>query len=105
MKTNGWDVVFACSGSYINKQLAAKPQDYIQSFEYEDTAIKVSGTFGAWELVPGGSGTLLQFNTPITKGYVTIKSNNETISLAGTIPLVQLQLALIKGPNKHITHN
>lgn len=105
METNGWDVVYACSGDYVNAQLAANPGQYIQTFEYEDTAIKVSGSFGNWQLVPGGSGSILQFNTPIKQGSVTIKSTNQTISLNGTVPLVQMQLALEKGPNQNITHN
>jgi len=106
MDSNGWDVVYACSGNYINKQLASSQDEYIQSFAYEDSAIKMSGSFGIWQIVPGGSGPILQFNTPITQGSVTIKSTNETIPLDGAIPLVQMQLSVIKAPpGEDITHN
>src|SRR6187399_2121192 len=94
MQNYGWDVVYACSGEYINRQLADNANKLIQSFSYEDAAIRLSGQFGAWCIVPGGSGPLLQFETPITSGEVCFKQSNETVSLSGVIPLVQLQLSL-----------
>lgn len=104
MDNYSWDVVYACSGDYINRQLSANANKLIQSFTYEDSAIKVSGTFGAWRIVPGGSGPLLQFETPITTGEVYFKQFNETIPLNGVVPLVQLQLHLPKGGNQQVTH-
>ncbi|WP_082710302.1 TULIP family P47-like protein [Burkholderia sp. TSV86] len=102
MDNYGWDVVYACSGEYINRQLANNADKLIQSFIYEDSAVKISGQFGAWRIVPGGSGPLLQFETPITSGEVYFKKFNETISLNGVIPLVQMQLKLIKGSNQQV---
>lgn len=102
MENYSWDVVYACSGEYINRQLANNADKLIQSFTYEDSAIKVSGQFGAWQIVPGGSGPLLQFETPITSGEVYFKQFNETISLNGVIPLVQMQLQLPKGGSQQV---
>lgn len=102
MENYGWDVVYACSGEYINRQLAKNADKLIQSFTYEDTAIKLSGQFGTWQIVPGGSGPLLQFTTPITTGQVYFKQLNETVSLNGVIPLVQMQLQLPKGNNQQV---
>ena len=102
MDTFGWDVVYACSGDYINRQLARNAGKLIQSFTYEDAAIQLSGRFGAWKIVPGGSGPLLQFETPITTGQVHFKQFNETVSLNGVVPLVQLQLQLPKGDNQQV---
>lgn len=102
MENYSWDVVYACSGEYINRQLANNADKLIQSFTYEDSAIKVSGQFGAWQVVPGGSGPLLQFETPITSGEVYFKQFNETISLNGVIPLVQMQLQLSKGSSQQV---
>ena len=56
MEAYGWDVVYACSGTYINTQLARHRDQYIQAFEYEDNLVKLSGQFNAWKLVPGGVG-------------------------------------------------
>ncbi len=105
MDNYNWDVVYACSGTYINAQLAANRDDYIQSFDYKDSSIKISGTFGAWEIVPGGSEGLLQFNCPIDTGLVVLKENNKTVTLDGTVPLVQMQLKVIKASDKSASHN
>jgi hypothetical protein len=103
MQNYGWDLVYACSGDYINRQLKQNADKLIKSFVYEDTAIKVTGQFGAWQIVPGGSGPLLQFLTPITRGAVLFKTlGNVTIPLDGTVPLVQMQLSLPKGRDQTI---
>lgn len=102
MDAYGWDVVYACSGEYINRQLANNAAKLIRSFTYEDAAIKLTGQFGAWKIVPGGSGPLLQFETPITTGQVLFKQFNETVSLNGVVPLVQMQLQLPKGGNQQV---
>jgi hypothetical protein len=103
MQNYGWDVVYACSGNYINRQLAQNADKLIRSFVYEDSAVKVTGQFGAWQIVPGGSGPLIQFLTPITQGEVLFKTlGNVTISLDGIIPLVQMQLNLPKGQDQTI---
>jgi hypothetical protein len=102
MDNYSWDVVYACSGDYINRQLASNTDKLIQSFIYEDSAVKMSGQFGAWKIVPGGSGPLLQFETPITTGQVYFKQFNETVSLNGVVPLVQMQLQLPKGNSQQV---
>jgi hypothetical protein len=98
MEAYGWNVVYACSGAYINQQLQANTGSCIQDFEYEDEAIQLTGTFGSWQIVPGGNGNIIQFNMPITQGSVTIKSTSQTILLDGVVPLVQLQLAIVTTP-------
>jgi len=105
MNNYNWDVVYACSGAYINEQLANNSDQLIQSFEYEDTVIKVSGQFGPWKIVPGGSGSLLQFETPITSGEVLFKQQNETVPLDGTVPLVEMQLQLSKGKDQSVVRS
>lgn len=102
MNSYGWDLVYACSGAFINRQLALNADKLIRSFTYEDAAIQLSGAFGPWKIVPGGSGALLQFETPITTGSVYFKGFNETVSLDGAIPLVQMQLKLPKGDDQTI---
>ncbi len=102
MQNYNWDVVYACSGAYINQQLTAQAGQLVQSFSYEDSAITVQGEFGPWQIVPGGGGPLLQFETPLTTGSVVIKSTGTTVSLAGTTPLLQLQLQLQKGGDQQV---
>ncbi len=105
MDTFGWDVVYACSGNFLNAQLGATGDGGITDFDYEDTAISVSGKFGSWKLVPGGSGPIVQFETPIIAGSVTIKGTKQAFSLDGCVPLVQLQLKLVKGKGQKATHH
>ena len=95
MRIYSWDVVYACSGAYINSELAESKDEYIKSFSYEDSAIKVEGEFAAWKLVPGGSEGILQFETPITSGTVVVKEHDVNLSLDGVIPLIQMQLEFI----------
>lgn len=105
MDTFGWDVVYACSGHYLNDQLSVTDDGGIRDFNYADTAISVSGRFGPWRLVPGGSGPIVQFEMPIVAGSVTIKTTQQQFSLNGCVPLVQLQLKLAKGKTQEASHH
>lgn len=104
METYSWDVVYACSGSYVNAQLSRSCGTYIQAFTYEDSIVDLSGQFDAWKLVPGGSGTLLHFECPIPQGTLRIKEQNRVVSLKEIVPLVQMQLTLIQGSGQKVTH-
>jgi len=90
-----WDLVFTCSCQYINKELSQNYDKYIKSFNYEDSSIKVTGEFGPWEIVPGGSLTLLNLKTPIKSGKVCINELNKNFAIDGAVPLVQLQLSFV----------
>lgn len=103
MDNYGWDVVYAGSGNYINKRLAQEADKLITGFSYEDSVIKLTGNFGPWQIVPGGSGPLLQFVTPIIQGTAQFKTiDNVSIPLDGAVPLVQMQLALPKGRDQSV---
>ncbi|WP_296943295.1 TULIP family P47-like protein [uncultured Massilia sp.] len=103
MDNYGWDVVYASSGNYINKRLVQEADKLITSFDYEDAVVRLTGTFGPWQIVPGGGGALLQFVTPIVHGTALFKTiDNATIPLDGAVPLVQMQLALPKGKSQAI---
>lgn len=103
MQNYGWDVVYACSGQYINKQLIENTDKLITDFTYEDQDVKLTGEFGPWQIVTGGSGPLLQFVTPIKKGSAQFKTiDNVTIPLDGAVPLIQMQLTLPKGKDQTI---
>lgn len=106
MDNYGWDVVYASSGEYINQRLAAEASKLITSFAYEDAAVKLAGKFGPWKIVPGGSGPLLQFVTPIIEGTAQFKTfDNVTIPLNGVEPLVQMQLTLPKGKDQSVVRS
>lgn len=104
MQNYQWDVVFACSGKYVNKALATATSSTIKDFRYEDSAILLEGSFGIWQLQPDGSSVVLQITTPIVQGSITIKSQNKTYSLAAVVPLVQMQLTFVDKPASHEKH-
>ena len=56
-----WDLVFSCSCEYINKELTQNHDKYIKNFNYQDSSFNVTGEFEPWEIVPGGSLTLVEF--------------------------------------------
>ncbi len=94
MELYGWDTVFACSNSKINERLTRNMQDMIVTFDYEDNGIKISGTFSPWQIVKGGSDSLLHFQTPIQSG--SIEAMGQTFDLAGVQPIMELQLNFIE---------
>lgn len=95
MNNYKWDLAFACSCEYINKELSQNYDKYIQNFNYEDSSIKVTGEFGPWEIVAGGSPTLLNLKTPIKSGQVYINELKKNFAIDGAVPLIQLQLSFV----------
>jgi len=52
----------------------------------------------------GEVGPFLQFECPIHQGNLLIKERNQAVSLNDLVPLVQMQLTLIRGPSQDIVH-
>ncbi|WP_251862445.1 TULIP family P47-like protein [Clostridium sp. Marseille-Q2269] len=96
MDTKGWDVIFACSVDVANKQLSKHMQQANLVFTYEDDNISITGTFGIWEIITGGSAKLLHFQTPITQGTIHIKKTNADLDISGICPIMELQLDFIQ---------
>lgn len=94
MELYGWDTVFACSNSKVNDTLKKNMQELIVSFDYEAEGIKMSGIFDVWQIVQGGSDSLLHFQTPIKSGSIT--AMGQTFDLAGVLPVMELQLDFIE---------
>ena len=94
MELYRWDTVFACSNSKINECLKTNMQDLIVTFDYEENGIKITGTFDSWQIVKGGSDTLIHFQTPIKSG--SLAAMGQTFDLAGVQPVIELQLDFIE---------
>jgi len=94
MELFGWDTVFACSNIKVNECLKTNMKDMIVTFDYEENGIKMSGTFDSWQIVMGGSDTLIHFQTPIKSG--SLVAMGQTFDLAGVQPVMELQLAFIE---------
>jgi len=106
MQNYQWDAVFACSGAWINARLKESEKKFPASFAYEDDAVKISGDFGSWTMVPGGTGRFIHFDTPVTKGTLLDKASGKSYPLDGAIPIVQFQLDFVtpagKSDQKHL---
>ena len=86
MQNYQWDAVFACSGAWINARLKESEKKFPASFAYEDDAVKISGDFGSWTMVPGGTGRFIHFDTPVTKGTLLDKASGKSYPLDGGDP-------------------
>lgn len=70
--TFNWDTIFAIPVSDVNKSIVNKKSSPAD-FKFENTADKIfaQGNFGNWQIITGGSGSLIRFSLPITNltGY------------------------------------
>jgi hypothetical protein len=87
--TNGWDTVFAIRASQLNAEFA-KPG--VSPAGFTHTAITglgpttFAGTFGAWQIVAGGSGSQLRIDAPFTGGTLTADGVSLT-GITGTVAM------------------
>jgi hypothetical protein len=105
MQTFGWGLVIACSVETVNDQLSKNMDQMPATFSGQETADgntnKISGTFGTWSLVSGGSNQDLHFWAPITSGQLTLGAGTKdetSFDLSGVCPVISLRLAFIDGP-------
>ncbi|MFS1519398.1 TULIP family P47-like protein [Bacillus sp. SCS-151] len=94
MDTKGWDVINVCSINEINQQLQTNMSKVISSFHFVEDAIEFSGEFNAWQIVSGGSNSLLRFEIPIKSGFLKI-GTAEAVDLSGIKPIMEMQLKFI----------
>jgi Clostridium P-47 protein len=87
--TNGWDTVFAIRASQLNAEFAkpgASPANFTQTANTGLGPSTFAGDFGAWQIVPGGSGSKLRIDAPISGG--TLTANGVSLSgIGGTVAM------------------
>lgn len=101
--TNNWDTVFAVRLTDVNKAIingmAKNPNDYPSSWSAEIPAGPFtksksgSGTFGAWQLTMGGSGTIVRMHIPVLQCSVT--SGETSISVTNATAYIEVYLNLL----------
>lgn len=98
MQTYGWDSVFVLSVAEANQQLAANMSQLLDTFDFSYTvglaSTTISGTFNPWQIVPGGSGTIIQMKLPIQSGTLSM-SGIGTYSLDGVAVELQIDLNIL----------
>ncbi len=70
MNLYGWDTGYATSIVEVNQALA-DPTVRPVAFDVTAQGISVQGQFGAWTIVPGGSGQLMRLQTAIASGSIS----------------------------------
>jgi len=90
MDTYGFDLVFACTLTAVNKMLTDAFLEMNTSFLWSEGGVDIEGEFGAWNLMPKGSNKLLRCRVPFKKG--TIRIDQQEYQLDGCTVLVEIQL-------------
>lgn len=83
--THGWDTIFAIPVGDVNKAIVDKkssPPDF--SFTDPQSVYKLDGTFGDWQMVPGGDGKEVRLNLPLDSLKLTFLSNGKTDDYSGS---------------------
>jgi len=95
--TLGWDTVFAIPAPKVNACFA-RPNSYPTAFQQSLTGsiadVQISGNFGAWTIAPGGSGSLICLNVPISTGTAAVKTLNGTTNYPLNNGSILIQVAL-----------
>ncbi|MEZ4676581.1 MAG: hypothetical protein R2932_20345 [Caldilineaceae bacterium] len=81
MDTKGWDIIYIATTKKCNENLEKNMSGLISTFDYKSQGIEISGTFGQWQIVNGGSDKFVHFKTPIVSG--TLNVNGTKTDLAG----------------------
>ncbi|MFS1519411.1 TULIP family P47-like protein [Bacillus sp. SCS-151] len=93
MDTKGWDIINVCSINRVNQQLQSNMSQIISSFHFEQDGIEISGDFDAWQIISGGSNSLLRFETPIKQGV--LKMGTMEVDIKNIKPVMEMQLQFI----------
>lgn len=93
MKLSGWDTAYATKIDPVNAVLA-DPRNTISTFSLDEQGLTVAGSFGAWSIVPGGSGELLHLVTSIQSGTIS-GGGLPTGDLAGVSVLLEINLRFL----------
>lgn len=93
MDLYGWDTGYATTIAEVNQALA-DPAARPAGFNVTAQGMTVQGQFGAWSIVPGGSGVLLHLQTAITSGSIS-GGGAATADLAGLAVVMEINLLLL----------
>ena len=101
MDTFGWDTVYVVNITKANAALAAHKEQLIISFDtsgIDGLPVSAKGQFSGWEIVEGGSGTILHLKLLISEGDLEINiTQPKSVDLAGVSLVVAVQLKLLPG--------
>jgi hypothetical protein len=99
VKTLGWDTVFVADIREINQALAKDAGRSVETFRFDEHGFHIEGTFGAWEIVPGGSGDLLDLQITIAAGSLSMEGLAQPVDLAGVKVVLTVSLRFLPAPD------
>jgi hypothetical protein len=98
VKTFGWDTVFVAAITEINKALAQNAVQLVETFNFHEHGFHIEGTFGVWEIVPGGAGDLLELQIAIATGTLDMDGLPQPIGLKGVKVVLTVSLRFLPAP-------
>ncbi|MFE0460267.1 TULIP family P47-like protein [Kitasatospora sp. NPDC058965] len=107
MNIFGWDTVCALTIETANSALKRSAGHLVTEFKYTghsfSTDFDLHGVFGAWQIVPGGSGSLLRLALPFATGAV-VPAGAAGVDLSGCTAVLDIALELLPAPGGGATH-
>lgn len=100
MNVYNWDIVYAASCYSVNEKLKSVVGDFYNKFKWSDKrGSTITGQFGNWEIIPGGSAQRLSVSVPIITGNLkaTIVDKHVDVNMDGLQLKLQIDLALASG--------
>jgi len=95
MNLNGWDTTSIASIDLINHALEQNTDKLVTKFSYKDAPIQMSGVFGPWKIVEGGSPRNLHVEIPIREGSIRGVVRRKRTDLTGVVMRVEIGLRLL----------
>jgi hypothetical protein len=92
--TFGWDTVYVISVDQVNKTLVQNQAQTLETLDYVDGSIKMTGQLGPWSITTGGSGKNLRMSFPITSGTFVFP-DSPNADLSGVTLIADINLALL----------
>lgn len=91
--TYGWDTAFAIPVPKVN-QAIVDHKSSPASFQFADQGVRLSGTFGDWQICQGGDGKSVRMKLPLTTLTLVYHSSGKTLDFSGHA-VVEIQLHFI----------
>ncbi len=76
--TNGWDTAYAIYYPTVNKAIVDQGTSP-KKFNVTKQGYSYKGTFGPWQLIPGGAGDLVHMTIPITESTYSAPLSKKTV--------------------------
>jgi len=100
MTLHGWDTASITDVKLVNASLVARQNELITEFDFKERNLHFYGTFGPWEILPGGSLQLLRLRIPVKNGKLKgLPARRTSVDVSGTALIVKIALRLLPAPD------